>query len=247
MMSCLFATISFSQKLFKVDRTKSAKTAVAKSSASNSTAKPKTSSVPKKGKTFAKRKYRSKKYRKAEEAEEPYILINGKYVEEAQIGYSGGEKMYNFSMNVVAHYNFYYIDEDGNFVEYEPSWCRFGDVYGGDVFSLKFDPNPTFQPRTTLFALESNFEDDTFAVLRITQSARPSWEEGGSNPFTIKDCSVSNIDKNRNIISNFGETIHSCDTKYLLPRLTIFSVVPGSHVIYFKLFKTLTCFYKFII
>lgn len=173
MMSCLFATISFSQKLFKVDRTKSAKTAVAKSSASNSTAKPKTSSVPKKGKTFAKRKYRSKKHRKAEEAEELYILINGKYVEEDSINYTGGEIEYYYSSNVEnLGCNFLQPNDNEELEYHNPNWCHFSQDNIG-TFKLKFDPNPTRQSRTTLFVLESYDSDVPGAFINITQAGKP--------------------------------------------------------------------------
>lgn len=186
-----------------------------------------------KSRTLSTKRTPTKKKGGGSKTKKYYIYINGKEVEETQIGYSGGEKMYNYSMNVDgAHYSFYYIDEDENFVEYEPSWCRFGDVYG-DVFSLIFEPNPSVKERTTILGLYSDDATNASALLLIEQAANPNPKV----PFSATSCSVSNEDNNGTTITDFGNTIYSYNTKYLKPRLTLESKQSGNFTIYYKLFK----------
>lgn len=43
-------------------------------------------------------------------------------------------------------------------------------------------------------------------------------------PLIIKDVSIGNTEKDGSIISDFGETIYSCDTKYLVPQISYFGI-----------------------
>ena len=64
-------------------------------------------------------------------------------------------------------------------------------------------------------------------------------QDGKSNnaPFVITGVDVRNVDKNSNVITDFGETIYSYQTKYLQPRLNIIVNTSGSYTIYAKLFR----------
>lgn len=58
-----------------------------------------------------------------------------------------------------------------------------------------------------------------------------------NKPFKVTECSVGNGDYNGKIITDFGNTIYSYNTRYLQPQLTIQSEKSGSYTIYYKLYK----------
>lgn len=251
MMSCLFATISFSQKLFKVDRTKSAKTAVAKSKANNSTAPPKTLSAPKTGTTStagqttakvkkAGSKKTSKKKKKAKR--DLLVLINGTDSELSIINSVGGIRHFDFASNA-DHLSYMYFDKDGNMLEDDPDWCHFS-LNEDNSFNLTFDQNHTNNKRFVIFVLftdDDGFPPSAYADILICQnSSEDAWIPPFSNsyhPFDIIDCSVGNTDKNNRVIDEFGSTIYSYRTNYLKPRLKIKSSKSGDFLIYYKLFN----------
>jgi hypothetical protein len=57
-----------------------------------------------------------------------------------------------------------------------------------------------------------------------------------NQPFKVTGCSVGNEDKNGKIITDFGNTIYSYNTRYLKPQLTIQSEKSGTYTIYYKLY-----------
>ena len=57
-----------------------------------------------------------------------------------------------------------------------------------------------------------------------------------NQPFKVTGCSVGNEDKKGKIITDFGNTIYSYNTRYLKPQLTIQSEKSGTYTIYYKLY-----------
>ena len=60
--------------------------------------------------------------------------------------------------------------------------------------------------------------------------------DNSNKPFSINSCSVANQDKNCNIITNYGNTIYSYTTKYLIPKVNITCEKAGNYTIYYKLY-----------
>ena len=60
--------------------------------------------------------------------------------------------------------------------------------------------------------------------------------DNSNKPFSINSCSVANQDNNCKIITNYGNTIYSYNTKYLIPKVNITCEKAGTYTIYYKLY-----------
>lgn len=60
--------------------------------------------------------------------------------------------------------------------------------------------------------------------------------EDSNKPFSINSCSVANQDNNSSVITNYGNTIYSYNTKYLIPKINITCEKAGTYTIYYKLY-----------
>lgn len=86
------------------------------------------------------------------------------------------------------------------------------------------------------------FTDCVRALASAKKSVQESYNKNqeeldeSNKPFKITSCAIGNEDKNGKVITAFGNTIYSYNTKYLKPQLTIQSEKSGNYTIYYKLF-----------
>lgn len=112
-----------------------------------------------------------------------------------------------------------------------------------DDFSENGSTNITIEmPCHTAEEFRYVFTDCVRALSSAKQSIKEAYNKneadlGESNkPFKITGCAVGIEDKNGKMITAFGNTIYSYNTKYLKPQLTIESQNSGNYTIYYKLY-----------
>lgn len=118
------------------------------------------------------------------------------------------------------------------------SWVHLGNSYsssysysgrGNEDVKIYVDANTSSYSRRSTLTIKCGTKTKS---ITITQ-------EGKSNraPFTITSVEVRNIDNDGNVITDFGKTIYSYQTKYLQPKLYVSVNTPGTYKIYHKLYK----------
>lgn len=92
---------------------------------------------------------------------------------------------------------------------------------------------------------ESNYTDaesNYYRQCRETSSVRGELstlitEVGGTFPLIIKSVEIANIYHDKDIETDYGETIYSRNTMYLAPRIKYYGVVSGMKTLKVKLYK----------
>lgn len=109
----------------------------------------------------------------------------------------------------------------------------------------------TFQIRSEMYLSDSGPLKDTFYQLlnNISSAAADLDEEclnvsstqkcgGNMVPFLVTNFEVANVDKDNNIIQNYGEMIWDSKSRYLKPRITVKPFTSsGTYTIYVKLYN----------
>lgn len=91
------------------------------------------------------------------------------------------------------------------------------------------------------FANTESFRRVFYKLISYLETGRESFMEEysklsgqASNSIVISDFSVANIDKNGDVISDYGKVIYDYKTKYIKPRITVTSSNAGDYDFYVK-------------